>query len=852
MKSQWHNGSYVRALACLAVATAFALTGAQTATAQELPHARVSFEDGSALIRGGSDDDWSFATVNTLVMPGDSLWADQGGTIELELSGGTFLRLADGSRAEVSALPPGGLIRGQTGSFYIQRTQRSSGSIGFDTPAARIDVDPNTHVRVDIVGEGATTVSVRWGRVTVKSPGGSPMIVTEGKRTYVDPGYLPSTPQYFDANLEDSFDAWARERAKLLAVGPQTTPKYVTPAGDAPLGYYDLEPYGNWVTVDNTPYWRPTVVSNYVPYRTGYWSYVPNCGYTWVGGYPFSYITTHYGRWNYNNNYGWLWCYRDTWSPAWAYTARYGDYYVWSPLDIYDRPCYFGDAYFNIGGIRIGINTSSYCHYNNVFYGPSYVYPCGTSFFNNVRANNVYIWNIYAPNSTININTRYGNLGSALVRDYTPQRYIRGLDSSLRSTASGERVFARSRAVQLENTVHRAAFDTARDGSQRGLRTAMREGSRNARIRDVNVSEEARHETRLLASRDIDSWAAQTVRNRDARGGKPNNTETPGRAERTTTPSGTSDRIPATTGGEPNRFRTDRDKPRGDGNNADTQTIRTPRATREQTQPSDATVTRDRGRTDSVGRGQLSSPSTHSAPRTTVPPSDVATRVPTRNVRGVEGRGDTSRDFKLPQTRGSAPAERGIDAGDQGSRTIKPRPERTEVPGRDYAGVPPSRNDDSMRTPSRRDATMTEAPRATEPRTPRYETPRTEAPRVETPRYEAPQQRETPRYEAPQPRHEAPQQRQAPRYEAPQPRYEAPQQRQAPRQEAPQPRYEAPPQHQAPRYEAPQQREAPRYEAPRQEAPRFESPSRSFGGSDNSDRSRGGGGDSGGGRGRSK
>src|SRR5690606_10204963 len=119
---------------------------------------------------------------------------------------------------------------------------------------------------------------------------------------------------------------WNRERAKLLAVGYSSVPAQIS---NNVIGVSDLNNYGEWVYIDSEPYWRPTVVVDFVPYRHGYWSYGPAYGYSWTGHYPFSYITTHYGRWTHHPTYGWCWGYRPGWSSAWVASVRYGSNFVW-------------------------------------------------------------------------------------------------------------------------------------------------------------------------------------------------------------------------------------------------------------------------------------------------------------------------------------------------------------------------------------------------------------------------------------------------------------------------------------------------------------------------------------------
>jgi len=479
------------------------------AWASDLLHARVSYDSGGALVKGSEDAEWSYASVNTLILPGDTVWVDQEGILEVEMSGGSFLRLADGSKAEIDQLPPSANVLAWTGSFYIQRVNRSTGDLSFRTPAARMAVDKDTQVRIDVVGDGATTVSVRWGRVVVSADGAAPVAVTTGYRVFIDPGLLPSEPMPFDRSQEDSFDTWNRERAKILALGDTAIPETVRKT--SPIGYSDLNSYGEWVYVDNRTYWRPTVVTEYVPYRSGYWSYVPSYGYTWVGSYPFCYTTSHYGRWTYNSGYGWLWCYDPVWSPAWAATVRYGDNFVWAPLDLYDRPSYYGGASFTIGGVRISIGASSYCSASSLlYYGPSATYPAYGNIFTNVNTGDIYIWNINAGGRYRSPLPSYGS--SALVRDYNPQRVIRGF-----SGGTSTRLAASDRVTRLESTSGRARFalDTGAATRGRNIRTTVDEAARGARVRSVRVDSNASQDPRSVVRRGDRTIA--TLRETDGR-----------------------------------------------------------------------------------------------------------------------------------------------------------------------------------------------------------------------------------------------------------------------------------------------------------------------------------------------
>ena len=467
------------------------------AMAQAPLHGRVSYDTTGAMIKGRTDADWSYAPVNTLVLQDDTLWVDNGGTLEVEFAGGIFLRMADGSKADISQLSPNPAVKAWTGSFYVQRLQRSDSNFSLRTPACVVTVDENTQVRVDILDNGATTVSVRWGQAVIGTDVGAPTAVPAGNQAFVDPGLLASLPQPFDRSYEDSFDAWNRDRAKFLVTGTTTTPSnnYTIPSNT--LGARDLDRYGEWIYVDNTPYWRPTVVADYTPYRQGRWSYVPSYGYSWAGDYPFSYVTGHYGRWNHHAQYGWIWTYRSGWSGGWVAGVRYGDYFAWSPLDIYDRPCSYGQGYFRAGNFDMYYNTTSYCSASDLLYGSHYnSYPWRPQLANNIVADQVNIWNITINNSgnyydTVTANNRpYQGAGAGdhraapmQVRNYSPRRVIRGPD-----IAGPAGVSAAARIQNLESTRGRTAFATINRTGGSNARTSVADSNRSARTRSVSVN----------------------------------------------------------------------------------------------------------------------------------------------------------------------------------------------------------------------------------------------------------------------------------------------------------------------------------------------------------------------------
>jgi len=499
---------------------------ATTAFAQDqevqISHGRVSFAEDSGLIKGNDDADWSFAALNSLVMPGDQIWADEEGVLELEFSGGTYIRLADGSRMEVIETPPVAVYQGWQGSFYIQRVTRSNGDVNFETPVGSMSVNKNTQVRVDILKEGATTISVRWGSVNFTDLDGRTFRVNGGKRVYIDPGYSPSDPTAFNRADEDSFDKWNRDRARAIAIGSEYMPAINTAAADAPIGMRDLNDYGDWVYVDNRYFWRPTVVNNYIPYRRGSWSFVANQGHVWVGDYPFSYVTSHHGFWHNHHRHGWIWAYNHTYSPAYAATVRYGDRFVWAPLGLNGHVSVYNDDYFTAAGIRFSYGLATWAYVDHVLNGHHSVHIYSHHHHHHYDHGhiNVHYWNLH--NNHHHHNNHHNNNHyrpyqthryDQPARDYSPRRIMRGSDQD-RGRVRTARETADS--LRVRNSSDRTNLRVVANRDVKGLRTPLTSRNREASVRDIRIRKEA---TTRTVNRE-NTMSTRTIQRTDPRTGR--------------------------------------------------------------------------------------------------------------------------------------------------------------------------------------------------------------------------------------------------------------------------------------------------------------------------------------------
>ena len=122
------------------------------------------------------------------------------------------------------------------------------------------------------------------------------------------------------------------ESAGPVAMAP--APAAPPPAAEATFDSFHehLSPYGQWINLDGTWLWQPTVCAGWRPYfDCGHWVDT-DAGWYWQSDYPWGDIVFHYGRWSYHPVYGWLWAPAYVYAPAWV-VWRQGDVHLgWAPL----------------------------------------------------------------------------------------------------------------------------------------------------------------------------------------------------------------------------------------------------------------------------------------------------------------------------------------------------------------------------------------------------------------------------------------------------------------------------------------------------------------------------------------
>ena len=351
---------------CLLLAVA--ALASRPALAEEFRNARISDVRGSLSVRGPDDDDVSYVERNAVIRHGDVLWTDDDGRAEIELERGAWVRMAEDTKLEIRALPPGAEFRIWTGSVYLDLSDRVLGQTVLKTPVGDLELERNSVARVDLDGAEGARFSVYNGGGRVRADSGSPIRIGAGERLYLDAGKGASEPQRFNRDDQDGFDRYQRDRVDYFINRP--LPRELS---EDIVGARDLNDYGSWVSVENATYWRPRCEPTWRPYSAGYWSYIPGCGYTWIDYSPWGYTTSHYGRWMYRPVYGWLWSPGYRWAPSYVYWSSYGDYCGWAPLDPWDRPCYYGNNGFSLGiafgNVFIDARSWSFCRRDRFYYG---------------------------------------------------------------------------------------------------------------------------------------------------------------------------------------------------------------------------------------------------------------------------------------------------------------------------------------------------------------------------------------------------------------------------------------------------------------------------------------------------
>jgi hypothetical protein len=351
----------VRKTLLLIAAMAFAVLIAGASPDEYNRLARISYVEGHVSFQHSGDVDWSAASVNMALQPGDRIYTGEKGRAEIEIDDGSVFDLAEQTDMELLSLREDFVqVRILVGLCTLNL--HSSISYEISTPAAAFNTLRKGVYRFDVLENGNTDAIVRKGLLDAANNSFSRK-VDSGELIHVTPGDN-STNLISHYNKRDAWDEWTDRRdADLVAYDSR---KYLP--DQVYMGASDLDRYGRWVVVDAYgPAWVPYYAdAAWTPYWDGRWVYRPFWGWTWVSYEPWGWLPYHYGRWYHHSSFGWCWLPGASfsfhfWSPGLVRFYRGPSWVSWCPLgpgDYYNVNHYHYHSTYNyyLNNLRLSQN----------------------------------------------------------------------------------------------------------------------------------------------------------------------------------------------------------------------------------------------------------------------------------------------------------------------------------------------------------------------------------------------------------------------------------------------------------------------------------------------------------------
>jgi hypothetical protein len=289
-----------------------------TAPAGEITPARVSYIDGEVSFWRPGATDWTPATVNTPLAPGDVFYTGPGGTVEIQVGPRAFVRAAPGAQIALDNHEPDYIqFRLTAGHAALDVRELDPGdTVELATPGAAFTIERNGYYHAEVSDDTTTFRVDRAGSAIMTPAGGAATPVAANQQVMVTGTESPQVVVGAAPALS-AWDQWNYQRTDYLT---QTASARYVPAGV--YGTETLDQNGTWrneETYGNV--WVPTTVAaGWVPYSTGRWIWDPRFGWTWLDDASWGWAPYHYGRWVYIRNY-WAWApgpivVRPVYSPA--------------------------------------------------------------------------------------------------------------------------------------------------------------------------------------------------------------------------------------------------------------------------------------------------------------------------------------------------------------------------------------------------------------------------------------------------------------------------------------------------------------------------------------------------------
>ncbi len=325
--------------------------------------ARISVLEGNVGFQHPNLVDWTAASINMALQPGDRIYTGIDGRVEMQFDDGSAVRLANQTDVEILALTDN-LIQFRILAGLCSLSVRSSLAFEVNTPAAAFTTLKKGVYRFDVTESGDTDGIARAGTIEAENSYFH-RLIESGELLHIVAGNA-GDPQLSRYEGRDFWDEWNDRRdAEMLANDSRRfLPETVY------MGAGELDSFGRWIVDDSYgPAWVPYAVNSvWSPYSAGRWWYRPKWGWTWVSYEPWGWLPYHYGRWHHHPSYGWCWLPGaaftfNFWSPALVRFYQGPSWISWCPLgpgDYYNVNNYYYHSTYShqINNLRLTQNRS--------------------------------------------------------------------------------------------------------------------------------------------------------------------------------------------------------------------------------------------------------------------------------------------------------------------------------------------------------------------------------------------------------------------------------------------------------------------------------------------------------------
>ena len=336
------------------------------AVADDLGLARLSLIRGDVQIITQDNEEWAPASLNMPLNEGDRLWVSENSRLEIQVSGGVYLRADERTSIDILSLKSDAMqLYMEHGHIYLANRRGGIQTVQVDTPQSSIRSYDNSIMLLDVAEDSMTEVQSLKGYVYAENREGKTRIASGSALTIRPDGTAELSP----IGNPDEWETWNRDLDMQRMVGGESS-RYLP---DALQEYSsDFDRNGRWVYVRDYGYvWNPTItVAEWAPYSQGYWKWMRG-QYVWISYEPWGWAPYHYGRWTSVIGMGWCWVPPSIddvyWGPGYVGWVNTPDYIGWIPLapgEIYYGYGYYGPKSINI--TTINVNTIIAVPFRNV------------------------------------------------------------------------------------------------------------------------------------------------------------------------------------------------------------------------------------------------------------------------------------------------------------------------------------------------------------------------------------------------------------------------------------------------------------------------------------------------------